>query len=79
MPRGPNAQSLWMVLKQILSNPDLPNVEEGDPSEFQFEEMLGDFIKAQLPAGLDRAAKPFVRSSLSFLQRLSRRDHHSGR
>ncbi len=74
-----NAQSLWVALKQILADPELPNVEEGNPDEFQFEEMLRDFIKAQLPAGLDRAAKPFVRSGLGFLQRLSRRDHHSGR
>lgn len=70
-----NAQSAWMLLKQILSDPTLPNMEEPSADQVDFEQFAADYVRSNLPPGLDQLAQPFVRSSLGFLQRLSRKNH----
>ena len=70
--RVKNAQALWIALKQILSDESLPDIEEANPNEVEFEGAISDYVKTYLPPGLDRLAKPFVKSGVGLLQRLSK-------
>lgn len=69
-----NAAALWVVLKQVLADPGLPEVEMPNPQEVDFEEAVTEFVQAQMPPGLGRLAGPAVSGLLNGLRNISRKN-----
>lgn len=72
-----NAAAAWITLKQILANPDLPEVETPSAQDVQVEEVLTTFVESQMPPGLGQLARPAVTGILDGLRNLSNK--HPGR
>lgn len=69
-----NAAAAWILLKQILANPDLPEVETPSAQDVQVEEVLTKFAESQMPPGLGQLARPAVTGLLDGLRNISRKN-----
>jgi hypothetical protein len=69
-----SAAAVWVLLKQILANPDLPEVENPSAEEIQLEDVATAFVESQMPHGLGRLARPAVTGILEGLRNLSRKN-----
>jgi hypothetical protein len=71
-----NGPAAWILLKQILADPTLPEVEQHATAdgEIQLEMVITNFVESQMPHGLAPLARPAVSGVFQALQKhLSRR------